>query len=80
MCVSLLINQMPILSLMGISVPASVMGHAPVYGVHPDDSPLGSSCAQPGGLSSGRRRQDKAEDLGTGGPQAGTGESLTKHR
>lgn len=62
------------------SVPASVMGHASVYGLHPDDSPLGSSLAQPGGFCSGRRRQDKGEDLGAGSPQTGTSESLTKHR
>ena len=63
-----------------VSVHASVMGHNPVYGLHPDDNPLGSSFAQPGGFYSGRGRQDKGEDVGSGGAQAGAGESLTKHR
>lgn len=69
-----------LLNQKSVSVPAAVLGHAPINGLHPDDGSLGTSCPKPGGFSGGWRRQDEAEDLGPGGHQTGTSESLPEHR
>lgn len=49
------------------SVSAAVMGHAPLYGLHTNDRPLGSPRPEPGGFCGGWRREYKAEDLGARG-------------
>lgn len=56
------------------------MGHAPFYGVHSDDYPLGPPRPKPSGFCGGWRRQDKAEDVGARGAQTGTCEGLAEHR
>lgn len=63
-----------------VSVLAAVLGHAPINGLHLDDGSLGTSCPKPGGFSGGWRRQNEAEDVGPGGHQTGTSESLPEHR
>lgn len=85
-CILLLVSRVLYLchfsccSFFCASVFAAVMGHAPFYGLHTDDRPLGSPRPKPGGFRGGRRRQDKAEDLGAGGAQTGTSEGITEHR
>lgn len=54
MCLLLLIKQMHFFPLMWNLVPAHVMGHPAIYGLHLDDNPLGSPCAQPGCFCCGR--------------------------
>lgn len=67
-------------SLFPPSVPAAVLGYAPVNGLHHDDGPLGTLCSKLGGVGGGWRRQDQAEDVGTGGHPTGSSQSLPKHR
>lgn len=61
-------------------VPASLVGHPSFHRLHPDDGPLGATSAQPGGVSGERGGESKGQDVGTGGPEAGIGQSLPEHR
>lgn len=66
--------------LLVILVLASVMEYSTIYVIYSNDNSLGSACTQLGGFSSGWRGKHKDEDVGQGGPEARTGESLTEHR